>query len=410
MSGLSDDLKRTLTQLYADPKSGFSSKAMFVKSAQQAGVNATQKQIKEWYDSQGVTQLFRVPPIKRSDYGKITCRWGRGCFQADLMDISKFSASNKGVTFLLSVIEVPTRYVWSFPLKQKTPTLIAPLFAKVIRDFHKVKPNHVIDLRTDEGSEFKGAVKTLFKKEGVMHTTTLNKSSMGMIESLHKVFWSFFKKWSAVNDNKTNFVSQLDNFVENYNNRVHSSVGKKPIDLFTGKVSLPIISPQPGNKLKIGDLVRIRREKKIFEKASFLPGVSDQVYKLEKSVGRRWILKNEKSGHELEETYLERQLVPIKQVDTEVRVEEAERVRNKEARVRRLNKQEPAFKGVQPKPKDIVRAITKPVRFFQEDVVKKVSAPRKEAVKKKIVEEVSARPKRNVTKPVRFRGDGIAFY
>lgn len=410
MPELPDEVKQTLARLFLDPLSGFSSKTVFAKNAQKAGVKATQKQIKDWYDRQGVNQLFKVPPVKRSDYSKITCRWGRGCFQADLMDVSKFSSSNKGVTFLLNVIEVPTRYVWSFPIKNKTPALVAQHLATVFQDFHKVKPNHVLEMRTDEGSEFKGAVKTLFKKEGVMHTATLNKYSMGLIESLHKVFWNFFKKWSAVNNNRTDFISQIDSFAKNYNNRVHSAVKKKPIDLFTGKEPLPFVTPGVGNKLKVDDLVRIRREKKLFDKASFLPGVSDQVYRLVRSIGRRWTLKNEKSGHQLDETYLERQLVPVKQVETNVMVEEAEKVRNKEARVRRLNKQEPAFKGVQPKPKSEVREVRKPVRFRKEvttdNARKEVVAPEVEAVVPEV--RVSERSKRVIKKPQRFRvGSGV---
>lgn len=368
--------KQALSKLYTDPESGFGSKTAFVKGAKEAGISATQKQIGEWFDSQGVNQIFRAPPIKRADYAKIQCRWGRGCFQADLMDVSKYSGSNKGVTFLLNVIEVPTKYVWSFPLKNKTPTLVAKHLRTVWNDFHAVKPKHVIDLRTDDGNEFKGAVNTLNKELGVMHQTTVNKRSMGMVESLHKVFWNFFRRWSAVNDNRSDFITQLPKFVTNYNNRKHTTTKEKPTDLFHERKETPLLKPQPANKMKAGDLVRIRREKQIFDKASFLPSASDQVYVLVSYKGRRWVLKNNKSGHELEDLYLERELIPVKEVSTEVLVEKAIKERNKVARTVRKNKQETAFQ------------------------LTKGEKRRLKPVKKT----------RAVKTPARFRGDGIVFY
>lgn len=338
---LPDKTKAKLRELYTDPEKGLTSKKNFIKNARDAGILASNKDIGTYYDSLASNQIFARP--SKNTYTKIQCQWGRGCLHADLMDVSKFSTHNNGVTFLLNVIEVETKYIWSFPLKSKKPKEVAQHLETVYNDFHEQEPRHFISLRTDDGNEFKGAVNTLNKKMGVKHERTTNKNAMGMIESLHKSFWDFFRRWSAVNNNNFNFVSVLPSFVKNYNNREHSTTKEKPITLFTGKKPIPYTKKQPDLKYKVGDRVRIKRKKDQFEKASFLPTLSDQVYELVESNGRRWTIKNINNNNELKTTYLERELVKVKGSPEQISVEPAIRQRNKEATTRRRNKQEKAF-------------------------------------------------------------------
>jgi hypothetical protein len=125
---------------------------------------------------------------------------------------------------------------------------------------------------------------------------------MGMIESLHKVFWNFFRRWSAVNQNRQDFISALPKFVKNYNNREHSTTKQNLKTRFFNKKPIPLFQHQSPLLFDVGDRVRIRRERQRFEKSSFLSTVSDQVYELVNHTGQRWQLKNIKSGHVLETT------------------------------------------------------------------------------------------------------------
>lgn len=398
---LSNKTKTLLKAIYTDPEVGFTSKRVFIQQAKAVGVKASMKKIGEFYDSLTVNQVFKKAP--KPLYTKISCFYGRGCFQADLMDVSRYSGSNKGVTFLLNVIEVETKYIWSFPLKSKQPSEVAPHLATVYENFQEKMPNHVMTLQTDQGNEFKGAVNDVNKKHNVKHTRTLNKFAMGVVESLHKAFWDYFRRWSAVQGNKLNFISVLPNFVKNYNNRIHTSTKKKPIDLFTGKEPLPLYERQPGLKLKKGQFVRIKRAQNQFEKASFLPKYSDQVYELVKNEGRRWTLKNSKNGNVLQTTYLERELLKVDGPNSEdIQLEKAIVKRNKEARTKRLNKREPAFKlsegekeRLKPERSGRRKAVA-PIRFRKELDGAKFSEGEKEL-------QPERRGRRKAVVPIRFR-------
>ena len=99
-------------------------------------------------------------------------------------------------------------------------------------------------------------------------------------------------------------------------------------------------------ELKLGDLVRIKLKIKKFEKRSFEPRYSVQIYKITKKKGFRYTLKNNKNNNELEKTYLARQLLRISSstVD-ENNYNEILNKNKKKNKFVRKQKKEDAFKG-----------------------------------------------------------------
>ena len=71
--------------------------------------------------------------------------WG-----ADLADMQLISKSNKGVRFLLCVIDIFSKYAWVVPLKDKKGVTIVNAFQKILDD-SQGKPNKIW---VDQESEF----------------------------------------------------------------------------------------------------------------------------------------------------------------------------------------------------------------------------------------------------------------
>ena len=69
---------------------------------------------------------------------------------ADLVEIQKFSKWNKGIKYLLMVIDVFTKYGWIKPLKDKKTESVSSAFDTLFKK-SKRKPEK---LWTDKGSEF----------------------------------------------------------------------------------------------------------------------------------------------------------------------------------------------------------------------------------------------------------------
>ena len=65
---------------------------------------------------------------------------------ADLVDMSPFSRSNKGYKYLLTVIDVFSKYGWIVPLKTKTGKEVAQAFRNVLYSEHSKKYIDVVPI------------------------------------------------------------------------------------------------------------------------------------------------------------------------------------------------------------------------------------------------------------------------
>ena len=76
-------------------------------------------------------------------------------WSADLVDMQAFSSFNKGFKYILTVIDVFSKYAWVVPIKDKSAAFVTKAFEKIISDRIPKK------LWVDEGKEFYNAT---FKK------------------------------------------------------------------------------------------------------------------------------------------------------------------------------------------------------------------------------------------------------
>ena len=69
-------------------------------------------------------------------------------FSADLINMRELSNDNKNYNYLLNVIDIFSKYIWSIPLKTKTAAEVTKAFKNIL------SKNHPRKLWVDEGSEF----------------------------------------------------------------------------------------------------------------------------------------------------------------------------------------------------------------------------------------------------------------
>ncbi len=70
-------------------------------------------------------------------------------FQADLVDMSAHSKENDNIKFLLTCIDVFSKYAWARPLKNKTGKEVTKAFDSILKE-NRVPQK----LQTDMGTEF----------------------------------------------------------------------------------------------------------------------------------------------------------------------------------------------------------------------------------------------------------------
>ena len=110
---------------------------------------------------------------------------------ADLVDMSPFFRSNKGYKYLLTIIDVYSKYGWIVPLKTKTGKEVAQAFRKLFRNGHPSR------LWTDKGTEFYNRqLKGVLEANDVMIYSTENEEKSSVVErwyrTMNNIVWKYF--------------------------------------------------------------------------------------------------------------------------------------------------------------------------------------------------------------------------
>ena len=188
----------------------------------------------------------------------------------DLVDMQLLSKYNKGIRFLLCVIDIFSKYAWVVPLKDKKAITIVKAFQNILKLSNK-KPNKIW---LDKGSEFYNAYfkKWLRDNDIVMYSTD-NEGKFIIAERFIKTLKGrIYEYMTSISKNV--YIDKLDDIVNEYNNTYHTTIKMKPIDV---KDNTYINTSKEINykdaKFKVGDHVRISKYKIFLLKGIYLIGV-----------------------------------------------------------------------------------------------------------------------------------------
>ena len=227
------------------------------------------------------------------------------------------SRYNKGIIFLLCVIDIFSKYAWVVPLKDKKGVSIVTAFQSILKQSNR-KPN---EIWVDKGSEFYNASfkKWLQDNDIVMYSTHNEGKSVVAEKFIRTIKSKIYKYMTSISKNV--YIDKLDDIVDEYNNTYHTAIKMKPINV---KDNTYINTDEEINnkdpKLKVGDHVRISKYKSIFAK-SFTPNWSEEVFAIKKvknTVQWTYVI-NDLNGEEITGTFYEKELQKTNQ--EELRIE-----------------------------------------------------------------------------------------
>jgi hypothetical protein len=87
----------------------------------------TKKEVREWLQSQDTYTLHK-PTRRRFTRRPVVVYGIDHQWQADLVDLPTLSSYNKGFKYLLTCIDVLSRYIWVVPLKDKVEKTLEDAF------------------------------------------------------------------------------------------------------------------------------------------------------------------------------------------------------------------------------------------------------------------------------------------
>ena len=317
-------LEQKLSQLYYDPRrpGSYGGVNALHRAIKKTGGSSSQtkrikrESVQHWLSGQDTYTLHKPVrhhfPRRRIVVGSMDQQW-----QADLIDVKNLKQQNDGFTFLLTVIDVLSKYAWVIPLKDKTGASLIQAFETI---FQERQP---MFLQTDKGTEFTNrAFQNFLKQQGVEFFVTQNEDIKAAIaerfnRTLKEKMWRYFTR-----KNTSRYVDVLPSLVKSYNRSYHRSIKRAPADvdesnqedvwqtLYGSQSAKP--SPRSRPRLKAGDRVRISKARKTFRKG-YLGNWSEELFTVSRILKTRpltYMLKDD-NGEELKGSFYHQEIQKV---------------------------------------------------------------------------------------------------
>lgn len=229
--------------------------------------------------------------INKPKYKPIRSKYPTEIYQIDLIDWGKTFGNNK-LKYILTVVDVFSRNAGSIGITSKTANNVLEGYKKVIKQFfNDIEPT---EINTDDGNEFRGSFDKYLNELGIIHiiSTGDNKNRNFIVERFNGTLSYIIQRYLTEN-NTTQFVKEIPNFIKAYNSSFHTGINAIPSLVFEGrdiptlKTDLSKLNTEEFNE---GDKVRIKNIRKQFTKGK-IQRYSTNVYTVMKQKGHRYKLK-----------------------------------------------------------------------------------------------------------------------
>ena len=262
-------------------------------------------------------------------------------WQADLVDVAKIASYNEGYRYLLTCMDVLSKYAWVVPLKDKTGKSLVEAFTIIFKSGRRP-----IRLQTDKGTEFTNRVFQKFLREHDVHffTTHNEETKASVVERFNRTLktkmWKFFTHKETLT-----YLDVLDDMMDSYNHTVHRSTGMPPADVTwanqttVAKRLYGRSGPVKKCKFLPGDRVRLVKSKRAFKKG-YLPSWTEELFTVVRCRETRppvYVVKDD-HGEELEGTFYAEELQKVIKKDDVYKIETILKKRKKGRRVQYLVK------------------------------------------------------------------------
>ena len=232
--------------------------------------------------AQQLAEELHKPIIRKFAKRKVVVKGVDEIWAADLVEMQRFSDWNKGIKYLLMVIDVFSKFGWIEPLQNKKGETMAAAFEKIFKSGRQPRL-----LRTDKGKEFYNKnVNQLLSRKNIKLYSTENEEKSSIAERFNRTIKQQMWKMFSANNN-TIYFDKIGELLKNYNNSWHRSVKMAPLEasdiknsnrVFANLYSDEIYKPVKKPKFRIGDRVRISKYKrKLFDKG-FTPNWTEEIF------------------------------------------------------------------------------------------------------------------------------------
>ena len=218
-----------LKRLYFDVKNpaGYGGITQLWKKAKEFQPSLKKADVKFFLESQSSynkTKPFRIKFKRR----KILARHLNQVWEIDLVDMSAIQDLNGNMRFILTAIDVLSRFAMGVPIKNKQGITIR----NGLKTIFKKSGRKPVKIHSDRGTEFYNSVVLNFlKSENIILYSSFSEMKCAILERWHRTLKNRMFRY-FIHNNTLRWIDILDDLILSYNNRPHKTLrGAKPIDV-----------------------------------------------------------------------------------------------------------------------------------------------------------------------------------
>ena len=163
-------------------------------------------------ENEQLAEELHKPIIRKFEKRKVYSTFKDNIWGVDLADMQLLSKYNKGIRFLLCVIDIFSKYAWVVPLKDKKGISIVKAFQSILKQSNSSrKPNKIW---IDKGSEFYNAYfKKWLRDNNIVMYSIHNEGKSVVAEGFIRTLKSKIYKY-ITSISKNVYIDKLDDIVD----------------------------------------------------------------------------------------------------------------------------------------------------------------------------------------------------
>ena len=215
----------------------FPASSTFVKQLKNEGIKITKKEIDDFLAKRVEQQQTTIQPNRKKLLGKIVAYRPLSLIQMDIFDMQNFARTNKGYKYILCIIDVFTRKVWTYKMQLKNSKNVQDSFNDFLQK-SGIQSNTPSILMSDNDPTFTNeSFQVILRENKIIHQPNIidDHHALGLIDRFARTLKTIFTR-SFVQTNSTNWIDHIDKIVANYNNNGHTAIDNiKPNEAFLKK-------------------------------------------------------------------------------------------------------------------------------------------------------------------------------
>lgn len=206
-------------------------------------------------------------------------------YQIDLVEMIPYAKQNKNFKYILTIIDIFSKYSWAITVKTKSSKDVTRAMCKIIESGNVPK-----NIQSDKGKEFYNSdFKQLMNRHNINLYSSHSILKASIVERFNRTLKT--KMWKQLHLNGSyKWIDILPELIDTYNNTKHSTIRMTPKRAHTGnkKIEQHLLNTVYNYKINLklpkfqaGDHVRVSKQKHLFEKG-YTANWTGEIFKIDK--------------------------------------------------------------------------------------------------------------------------------